>query len=87
MKLDQAFIAAVHPAISAVWQEIGSDVISCSQEMGEDTSNAEAMESVLDADRLTTNGYEAEDKLIEEAIKEHTYSKVEKFLCKHIKLN
>lgn len=86
MKLDDEFLNQVSGPIEDVWQQIASDAMAVSQEMGEEMSNAEAMELVLDADRLTTFGHPAEDQLIEAAIKEHGYDKVGRFLRKHIRL-
>jgi hypothetical protein len=81
MKLDQEFLDKVSGPIRETWQHIYPDA-----EVG---SNAEAMELVLDANRMEMNlgakGREA-DKLISEATKEHGYKKVDKFLCKHIQL-
>jgi ribosomal protein S3 len=81
MKLDQEFLEKVRGPIHQTWQYIYPDA--------EVSSNAEAMELVLDANRMEMNLGEkgkAADKLIAEACKEHGYQKVDRFLCKHIKL-
>lgn len=86
MKLDKAFITQIDAAVSDVWQEIGSDLYACCAEQGEELTNEEAIESVLDADRMTTFGHPEADALVSEAIKEHGYSKVAKFIGKNISL-
>jgi hypothetical protein len=81
MKLDQEFLEKVRGPIRRTWQYIYPDA--------EVSNNAEAMELVLDANRMEFSlGAEglAADKLISEACKEHGYKKVDKFLCKHIDL-
>jgi uncharacterized membrane protein YcaP (DUF421 family) len=81
MKLDQEFLEKVRGPIQSTWQYIYPDA--------EVSSNAEAMELVLDANRMETNlgaAGKAADQLISEACKEHGYQKVDKFLCKHIRL-
>jgi len=86
MVLDKNVITQLSSAIQNVWNEIGSDVMQCDAECGENTTNAGAMESVLDADRLLTSGEKEAHALATSLMKEHGYDKVSKFLCKHIKL-
>lgn len=86
MPLDKAFLTLVATAIYAVWNEIGSDVYACAAECGEEVSNEEALESCIDASRLTYAGYKDVDDAIGAAIKEHTYKKVMSFLRKNIQL-
>ena len=40
--------------VSAVWQQIGSDVEQCAAECGEAVSHSEAVESCMDASRPET---------------------------------
>jgi hypothetical protein len=87
MKLDRAVIEKLKGPIHDVWTEVGSDVDSVSAEMGEETSNEVAMESCIDADRLSNVARAPEaDNLLHHLFTEHGYEKVFKFLCKNIKL-
>ena len=85
-KLDKAIIAKLNGPIHNVWNDIGSDVDAVSNEMGEETTNAVAIESCIDAGRLTTNGHKEADELLDVLFKEHGYDKVFKFLNKNIRL-
>jgi ribosomal protein S27AE len=76
--LNQGFIEAVYGPMLAVWQAIAEE--------GIEADNAEAIEMVLDADRLTTFGYPEADKLVDAAIKAHDYLKVAAFLEQHVQL-
>jgi len=81
MKLDATVITELKQPILATWNYIGSDAMEFVQ------SNAEAMEMVLDAGRLTTCGNSPRaQELIDVLFKEHGYSKVSKFICKNIRL-
>lgn len=86
MKLDQSFLDQVSGAVHGTWGEIGSDTLQCARENKERINNTMAIQTVLDANYMSTNGFEVEEKLIDEAIKEHKYPKVEKFLASKIKL-
>ena len=86
MQLDQAFLTLVSPGIYSVWNVIGNDVYECAGECGEEVSNEEALESCLDAGRLSMYGHADTDAAISAAIKANTYSKVMKFLKKNIQL-
>ena len=54
MKFSQAFVRAVN----STWQAIGSDILQCSAECGEDVDNESAVESCIDADCIVTYGGE-----------------------------
>lgn len=72
---------ALSDAIYETWQEISADA--------EVSSNADAIELCIDADRMTSNcGAEGEaaDKELDELIKVHGISKVIKALCKAVDL-
>ena len=73
-------------AIQSVWQIIGSDCISCAQENGEEMTNAAAIETCIDADRLTTNGFKSADDEICVLIQKNGYPTVMKALLRIIKL-
>lgn len=45
-------------AINSTWQAIGSDILQCSAECGEEVDNEQAVESCIDADRIVTYGGE-----------------------------
>ena len=74
----------------ATWQQIGSDVLACSEEMGERTTNVDAIETVLDANYMSTNegqaGKDAE-AYVEELDKLYGPVAVQKFLAKEVRLN
>lgn len=91
--LDDAFIAKVHAGIWGTWGILHHDLMACVEEMAEaegkrakPLTNAEALETVLDANYMSTNGFREEEKLIDAAIKAHGYPKVERFLRKHFHL-
>lgn len=92
MKLDQQFIELVRGPILDTWQYIGSDCEQCAAEMGERLDNEAAIEGCIDANRLTSCAMgdkakaQAAEAAITEAIKAHKYTKVLKFLSKHIRL-
>lgn len=86
MKLDDTFLKQVEPAMQEVWQQIAYDAIDASQAMGDRVTNAAAIEMTLDADRLSSFGHEATAKLIDAAIEEHGYVKVERFLRRNVHL-
>ena len=81
MKLDKNFLEKVQNPIYQVWDQIGHDILEL-----EDVDNEECVETVIDASRLDTFGHKEAQELVSEAVKEHGYSKVLKFLCKNIKL-
>jgi hypothetical protein len=87
-KLDEAFVRLVERPIHACWGEIAYDV-------PEPVSNADAIELAIDADRLKTfsgshrrdvEAARAADAAIGEAIAAHGYSKMLRFLAKHVRL-
>ena len=87
-KLDKSVLDKLQGPIWKVWNYIGSDCYECAAECGERLTNASAMEGCVDADRMAAapiNEKAAHDFLIS-LFDEHGYSKVQKFLCKHIKL-
>ena len=86
MKLDTQVLAQVKGPIHAVWSEVGSDVDSVSAELGESTTNDVAMESAIDAGRMTIIGHPEADALLQSLFAEHGYTRVFKFLCKNIRL-
>ena len=74
-------------SIMRVWQYIGDESMALAEECGERMTNAGAMEGCIDANRLSDCGKDpASDRLVSDLINEHGYSKVSKFLCRHIKL-
>lgn len=74
-------------AIHSVWSHIGSDLESCCQEAGERLTNEGALESCIDADRMTALiKNPAADAEISALIKEHTYPVLMRTLKKEIKL-
>lgn len=79
MELNNDFLKQVGPAIINGWNYIAAD-------MPEDTDNHEAIETTIDANRLAMIGYKDADQLIMQAVKEHGYSKVMKFLVKNLPL-
>lgn len=79
MELNKDFLKQVEYSIAAGWDYIAGD-------MPEDVDNEEAIETVIDANRLSMIGHKAADDLIMQAVKEHGYVKVMKFLTKNIRL-
>ena len=45
-------------AINNTWQAIGSDILQCAEECGDDVDNEQAVESCIDADHIVTYGGE-----------------------------
>lgn len=79
MELNNDFLKQVEMPIIQTWGYVAAD-------MPEDTDNHEAIETCIDANRLDMSGHKAADGLIIQAVKEHGYEKVMKFLKKHIQL-
>lgn len=48
------FVAAIH----STWQAIGSDLLQCYEETGNEPDNEEVVESCIDADRIVVYGGE-----------------------------
>ena len=46
------FVQAVHNT----WQAIGSDILQCSEECGDEVDNESAVEACIDADRIVVYG-------------------------------
>lgn len=87
MKLDKTVLDILSGPILVTWNEVGSDTEQCCQECGDRLTNAIAMETCLDANRLDSCGRSPEaDKLVGELFAEHGYDKVFKFLCKNVRL-
>lgn len=76
----EAALPQLRPAILRTWQAIAEEDVGVS-------SNAEAMELCLDANRLANTGNDKKaDDLLHDLIKKHGYPAVLKFLCKKISL-
>lgn len=86
--LNKAFITRVAQPIYTVWNAIGADVYDAVGACGEeDLDNAGAIECCIDADRLHIHGNDKEaNMLIREQCRIHGYTKVLKYLSKHIHL-
>lgn len=78
MNLNKQFLDAVKPAIYSTWGQIAADA------MVED--NHEAIELVLDADRLSYAGFDHADSLVKKAIEENGWTPVCVMLSAHIAL-
>jgi hypothetical protein len=82
IKLDAEFLGKIRSPIQSVWGMIAPDVDECD-------SNDEAVELVLDANRLSMflgeRGREVEN-LIAQAEREHGFSQVDTFICNNIQL-
>jgi len=79
----QNLISCIH----ATWQQIGSDCEACCEEMEERMTNATRLETVLDANYMSTNegesGKQAE-AYVEELDKTYGYKAVERFLLTQV---
>lgn len=84
MKLDQAVVTALRPAIREAWNSIAHDVYDMCE-----GDNECAMEMTFDADRLQTvqplHGAKAQE-LVRALAVEHGYGKLLTFLSKNIQL-
>ena len=81
MVLDNMFVATVKGPIVTTWQAIGHDVY----ELCED--NEEAMEMVIDADRILLNGENpVAHALVRETIRDCGYHETLKYLAARIQL-
>jgi hypothetical protein len=67
-------------AVLITWDTIAADAMEFVE------SNEEAMEFVLDAQRMTMNGFPEADKKVEELVGKYGYSDVIKALCKKFDL-
>lgn len=74
-------------AVNRVWNNIGHDILAAGEECGESTTNLEAVESCLDADRLKYEGLTEADNEYRALIKEHGYTKVLKAIAAVCSLN
>lgn len=89
MKLDQTVVDRVRGSVLLTWNAIGSDIVACCDEVGEDLDPESCMESVLDADYMLHYGgaQGAENhKLVRDLIDEHGYRKVLTFLSNKFRL-
>jgi hypothetical protein len=84
VNLDQNFLDAVRGPILTTWDYIAADAY----QLGGRITNSGCMELVLDADRLTYAGAtgKAASELVSQAIAQHGWTKVSRFLCSKIKL-
>jgi hypothetical protein len=73
--------SATENAIRATWDSIASDAYELCE-----GDNSIAMEMVLDANRLTRNGYDASDREIRALMLEHGFGLVCDVLSKRIQL-
>jgi hypothetical protein len=82
IKLDGEFLKKVRGPMQQVWQAIAPDVDECD-------GNDEAIEMVLDANRLSmflgAPGKEVEE-LIAQAEKDNGFEAVDEFLCSNVHL-
>lgn len=53
-KFSKDFVQAIH----STWQAIGSDVLQCYEETGEEPDNEACVEGCIDADHIVTYGGE-----------------------------
>jgi len=80
-KLDKELINRLDEPITVTWQQIGQDLIKFTD------TNEHAIEGVIDANRLDSNGGDKEaDEIVHSLVKKYGVDKVIKFLAKHIKL-
>lgn len=98
--MDEPTFKQLNDAIWSTWQCIGPDVYQAVEEYGEgEVSNADAVESCIDADRLRMYGDpsnhagldgsvvgNAAQDLIRQLVLAHGYEPVLKYLCKRIQL-
>lgn len=81
-QLNQAFVERVRQPIHRVWNSIAADMMD-----DEDIDNENVIEWCIDADHLELIAYDKEaNDLVREQCKIHGYTRVLKFLSKHISL-
>lgn len=52
------FSKELKQAVNRTWQAIGSDIVACAEECGEEVDNESAVECCIDADRIVVYGGE-----------------------------
>lgn len=77
---------AISSGIYAVWGNIGSDLQHCCEEAGERLNNEGAIESIIDADRMSFGGHQEAQAELTALIKVHGYDAVFKHLNKNYRL-
>lgn len=87
--MDKAFLDFVKPVLWATWNYIGGDLEQGCQEMGETLTNEVAIESCLDADRLSSCTHDKKSgqrvqAYLRAMYDKHGYEEVFKFLCKNV---
>jgi len=88
----KAILDALNGPIHSTWQMIGHDVSQCAQEMRERVTNAGAIESCIDANRLQDYGgstkekRDAAEKALNACIDKHGLDAVMRYLTRHIHL-
>lgn len=86
MKLDTSVVARIEPAVFRTWNQIAADFFQMAADGGS-ASNIDAVELCIDADRLLTDGKDADaNECIKQLCVEHGYTKVLKFLSRKIQL-
>lgn len=79
-KIDLNQLDKLRPAVFQTWNNVAADAIGFVE------SNEEAMEMVLDANRMSMFGYPDADKQISELLKVYDFSEIIKAMCREFKL-
>ena len=80
MKLNDAVAEQLKTPIIMTWNNIAGDAMEFV------TSNEQAMEMVLDANRMEMFGYAEADKIVQELAREHGFGDVIDFFSSRIRL-
>jgi len=84
--IDATVIARLSRVCYAVWEQIGSDCVTCGIECGEPVDNESALEAALDADRPAMFVSAEENSFVRDVFDKHGYSQVMRALRKHVHL-
>jgi len=80
MQLDNTVVEQLRTPVYMTWEHIAPDA-------GElVSSNEEALEMVLDANRMAVSGYDEADRLVQDLASEHGFGNVIDFLSAQIRL-
>ena len=86
-KLNKDTLDRLRPAIVKTWYTIASDIYDAAAFCDSEVTNENAIETILDADNLATNGEDKEaNMLVNELCKDNSVNDVIKFLSDNIQL-
>lgn len=85
----KALVAKLRGPVVQTWEVVAGDCYEVASECGEKLTNAMAVETCLDANRMAMYGGEAgkeADKLLDQACRAGHYTQIFRAICRELKL-